>query len=205
LIKENSRSHSTIHSTIHSIYSLITKMSHQTIQDLLDAYPYDTREINLSRMGLYSIPSLERFSHLTHLNISNNKLTVLPELPASLMHLNCSENNITEIFILPKNLVELNCNSNLLLKIHMVPDTLETLECRYNHLRTLPPLNHITQLFCDNNELWHIPKPNILEYISCKNNSENVSEYNERTLVMERINKKLLDVEGTRNDTYIAY
>jgi hypothetical protein len=180
-------------------------MSYQTIQDLLDAYPYDTREINLSHMGLHSIPSLERFSHLTHLNISNNKLAALPELPGCLMHLNCSENNIAEIFILPKNLVSLNCNSNLLLKIHIVPDTLETLDCRYNHLRVLPPLNHITQLFCDNNELWHIPKPNVLEYISCKNNSENVSEYNERTLVMERINKKILDVEGSMCNTHIAY
>jgi hypothetical protein len=180
-------------------------MSYQTIEDILDAYPYYTHEINLSRMGLHSIPSLERFSRLTHLNISNNKLSVLPELPACLLHLNCSENNIAEIFILPKNLVSLNCNSNLLLKIHMVPDTLETLECRNNHLRTLPALKNITQLFCDNNELWHIPKPNVLEYISCKNNSENVSEYNERTLVMERINKNILDVEGNMCDDPIAY
>uniref|UniRef100_A0A6C0JX15 Leucine-rich repeat protein n=1 Tax=viral metagenome TaxID=1070528 RepID=A0A6C0JX15_9ZZZZ len=171
-------------------------MYQQTILDILDNYPYDIREINLSGMGLYSIPSLERFSMLVRLNISNNNLTILPELPPSLMHLNCSENNITEIFILPDGLLSLNCNNNLLVKIHMVPHTLETLECKYNHLRTLPNLKNIKQLFCDHNELWHIPKPNVLEYISCKNNSENVSEYNERTLVMERVNQKILDVEG---------
>ena len=178
---------------------------HQTIQYLVESYPEYTREINLSHMGLYSIPSLKRFIRLTHLNISNNNLTTLPELPDCLMHLNCCENNITEIFVLPKSLVSLNCNNNLIVKIHMVPDTLETLECKYNHLRTLPALNRVTNLFCDDNELWHIPKPNVLEYISCKNNSENISEYTERSLIMERINKRILDVEGNMCENTITY
>ena len=191
--------------TIYNIIVIITSMSYQTIEDLLNAYPYDTREINLSNMGLYVIPSLERFYYLTHLNISNNNLIILPELPKNLMHLNCSENNIGEVFILPMRLVSFNCNSNFITKIHMVPDTLETLECRYNNIRMLPALKNITQLFCDNNNLWHIPKPNVLEYISCKNNSENVSEYNERSLIMERLNKNILDLEGTMYNNTFTY
>jgi Leucine-rich repeat (LRR) protein len=146
-------------------------------------------------MGLYSIPSLERFVLLRELNIGNNYLSVLPEFPSSLKHLNCSDNNIIEVFILPPELETFNCNNNLITKIHMIPDTLDTLECRHNFLRTLPSLKRVANLECDNNELWHIPKPNVLEYISCKNNSENVSEYNERTIIMDRLNKKILDVE----------
>jgi len=170
-------------------------MSQQSIVELLDAYPCDTTEINLSHQKLYFIPSLERFWQLTHLNISYNYLSVIPNLPSSLKHLNCSNNNIVEVFILPENLVSFNCNNNLITKIHMVPPKLDTLECQHNFLRALPELNNIANLFCANNEIWHIPKPNILEYISCKNNSENVSEYNERTLIMQRVNAKILDLE----------
>lgn len=167
----------------------------QIIQDVLDAYSTHITSLDLSKMGLYSIPSLERFILLRELNIGNNYLSVLPELPSSLEYLNCSDNNIVEIFILPTGLKIFNCNNNLITKIHMIPDTLDTLECSHNLLRILPPLKRVTNLECNNNELWHIPKPNCLEYISCKNNSENVSEYNERTIIMDRLNKKILDVE----------
>ena len=183
-----------IRSNSNSIITTRIIMS-QTIQDVLDAYSPHITKLDLSKMGLYSIPSLERFVLLRELNIGNNYLSVLPELPSSLEYLNCSDNNIIELFILPEGLKTLNCNNNRITKIHMVPNTLDTLECRYNFLRTLPALKRVLYLECDNNELWHIPKPNVLEYISCKNNSENVSEYNERTIIMDRLNKKILDVE----------
>jgi E3 ubiquitin-protein ligase SspH2 len=116
----------------------------QTIQDILDSYPPHITKLDLSKMGLYSIPSLERFILLTDLNIGNNYLSVLPELPSSLEYLNCSDNNITELFILPAGLKRLNCNNNRITKIHMIPNTLDILECQYNFLRTLPTLKQVT-------------------------------------------------------------
>jgi Leucine-rich repeat (LRR) protein len=175
----------------------------QAMMNAADSYDYTVSTLNLSRMGLHTIPSLERFTRLTHLDISENQLSALPELPDSLTHLNCSNNNIVEVFILPKNLVSFNCNNNLIVKIHMIPNTLDILECENNLLRRLPLLKNITQLSCSYNELWGIPKPNKLEFISCSHNTENISEYNEKTLIMESKQHKILDVVGS-NETSIS-
>jgi|LauGreDrversion4_1035100.scaffolds.fasta_scaffold00336_10 hypothetical protein len=177
----------------------------QAIMNMIYSYDYTITTLDLSKMELYSIPSLERFTRLTHLDISENKLSALPDLPESLTHLNCSNNNLVEVFILPKNLVSLNCDNNLLIKIHMIPDTLDILKCQNNLLRRLPLLKNITQLFCSHNELWGIPKPNKLEFISCKNNTENISEYNEKTIIMESMNNKILDTTGCDTSITITY
>ena len=176
----------------------------QAMMNTIDSYDYTVTTLNLSKMGLHTIPSLQRFTRLTHLDISENQLSALPELPDSLIHLNCSNNNIVEVFILPKNLVSFNCNNNLIVKLHMIPDTLDILECENNLLRRLPLLKNITQLSCSHNELWSIPKPNKLEYISCSHNTENISEYNEKTLIMERMRATVINVEYSNSIT-ISY
>ena len=180
-------------------------MSQQSIEDLLNTYPYDITELDLSGLGLHYIPSLRRFYKLQKLNISKNNLSDLPMIPDSVLYLDCSENNIREIFSISDNTNEFRCNNNLITNIYNIPNTLNVLQCQNNYLRALPPLLQITQLFCENNELWHIPKPNVLEYISCKNNSENISEYVERSHIMERLNEKILDVEGNKQTATIYY
>jgi Leucine-rich repeat (LRR) protein len=78
------------------------------------------------------LPNLKKYKNLLILNCPNNKLTILPELPNTLIKLYCWFNQLTTLPKLPDTLIRLNCFNNLLTTLPKLPDTLKHINCSYN-------------------------------------------------------------------------
>lgn len=108
----------------------------------IDSYPI--YHINLSNNILKSIPDLP--NTLISLDVRNNKLKILPELPETLESLIVTDNELEYIPKLPKGITTFCCSYN---KLKELPSTshcedLEFVDCRYNKLQFLPRNpNHI--------------------------------------------------------------
>ena len=80
------------------------------IEDL-NNIPEGITELDISRLGLTTLPSLPQ--SLTRLNCSNNELTSLDNLPQSLIKLVCYDNKLTSLDIANCNELEyLSCKDN---------------------------------------------------------------------------------------------
>ena len=102
------------------------------------------------------------FNNNTKLNLSDLKLTELPELPKDIIHLDCDNNNLTELPELPETLESFYCDINNLTMLPELPDTLEHLYCEDNNINELPKLTKgLEILYCFNNNL---PYDNIFGY-----------------------------------------
>jgi hypothetical protein len=120
-------------------------------QEYLDSLPDDVEEINIDFKAVTYIPELTRFTHLTCLNVCNNLLKKLPDLPLSLKILYCPNNYLKELPELPPTLISLFCWNNRLTKLPRLPSTLRKLYCSHNRLTILPELPPFLNQFGFNN------------------------------------------------------
>ena len=129
------------------------------IEEYINSLPLDIEIIDVSNKKLTFIPDLSRFTKLTHLICSGNKLTQLPPLNNELRHLNCSDNLLTKLPQLNKNLKFLTCENNKLTELPSLINTkLTGLKCNSNKLTQLPPLNNeLLHLNCDSNNIKYLP------------------------------------------------
>ena len=126
--------------------------------------------VNIPHLSIANIDGIQHFTSLQVLDCSDNNLTAIPMLPASLKKLLCSENQISSIQMLPFSLVELNCNHNQLTSIPALPNTLDILQCYDNQLSTLPTFPILLKvLHCGGNLFTALPTlPQTLEDLDCK-------------------------------------
>jgi hypothetical protein len=126
--------------------------------------------IEIPHLNIANIEGIEYFTSLQVLDCSDNNLTTIPALPASLKKLSCSENQISSIQMLPFSLVELNCDHNWLTNIPPLPNTLDILKCYDNQLSTLPTFPILLKvLHCGGNLFTTLPPlPQTLEDLDCK-------------------------------------
>ncbi len=112
------------------------------------------------------------FPNLQTLNISNNLLKSLPELPSNLKYLNISNNSITSLNILPNSLDNLILDNNLITSISKLPENLKYLSVKSNKLTSLSELpKKLKSLTLDNNLIASISKlPENLTKFSASNN-----------------------------------
>ena len=135
--------------------------------------PDHTVKINISNMRLTELPDLSRFTQLEELNCNRNNLSVLPPLPNTLKILDCSENSLYKLPTLPDALMCLNCQLNLLTSLPDLPNTLDMLDCSENLLVRLPtlPNDKLNYLKCDFNSLTSLPElPKSLKILICSDN-----------------------------------
>lgn len=96
-----------------------------------------TRSRGVGRNTVQGILDLERFeTNLIELNCSNNRVTLLLNLPYKLKKLSCSSNQIVNLNIalnLTDRLVELDCSDNQLTRLDNLPLTLKKLTCSSNN------------------------------------------------------------------------
>ena len=124
------------------IYNELLKSENQKGYILPDDVK-DTTELDLNNFGLMHIPnSIIKLKKLEFLNLNNNKLTYLPNLPKSLRLLYCDHNKIKGIPA--SNIEELHCSYNNLLYLSNDMPNLEILEC-YGHPSLIIPSD-----ICDN-------------------------------------------------------
>jgi Leucine-rich repeat (LRR) protein len=102
------------------------------------------------------------YRSLIELNCSQNSLTWLPQMPASLEKLDCSINdiiNLDGVLSLAKNLYYLNCGINYLTHLPILPNKLKKLrgDCIKNAIwpEVLPAT--LTYLDCSWNLLENLP------------------------------------------------
>ena len=67
------------------------------INSYLKRFPLNCTNINLSNKKLTNLPNLCRFTKLTVLNCSNNQLQKLTNLPIKLTKLICDNNELVEL------------------------------------------------------------------------------------------------------------
>ena len=157
----------------------------------------DNRSLNLSRLGLTSLPEMP--DQLQELDVSGNQLTSLPEnLPAQLQKLKVSRNRLTSLpKNLPDQLQELDVSSNRLTSLpENLPDQLQKLYVINNQLASLPenlPAS-LQQLHVSKNRLISLPEnlPASLQQLHVSNNR--------LTSLPQRLPPRLtwLDVSGNR-------
>ena len=128
--------------------------------------------LDLSGKGIASLAGIERFTALTELDCSMNRLTALPALPSGLTRLNCSVNQLTSLPALPSGLTELDCYTNQLASLPKLPSGLKQLSCSNNKLVSLPSLpSGMTSLGCSDNRLTSLPAlPSGMGELYCPDN-----------------------------------
>jgi Leucine-rich repeat (LRR) protein len=82
------------------------------INNILDQFADNVTEIDISNKKIVGILDFKRFTKLTKLDCSYNKIRSLDNLPNSLIVLDCSYNQIINLDIIPTSLIELRCYYN---------------------------------------------------------------------------------------------
>ena len=95
-------------------------------------------DMAVSNLGISDLDGIQFFTALQNLTCSNNQLTELPTLPASLIQLSCPYNQLTTLPTLPPDLFLLMCGYNQITSLPELPNELEWFHCEYNLLTTLP-------------------------------------------------------------------
>lgn len=125
---------------------------------LLQCYFQGKSTLNLNNLGLTSLPAVLP-DEITELNLSSNKLSLLPELPKTLQILNANNNKLNDLPFLPARLRELYVDNNNLYYLRRLPDTVEILDIRNNHFCFLPLLhNGLKAIKLRGNPLHLLPK-----------------------------------------------
>ena len=118
---------------------------------------YTVTELDLSNRKLTVLPDLFLYPNLQILHCSNNYLTSLDNLPPTLQELDCFNNQLTSLNNLPSQLQNLDCSHNQLTSLENFPPTLQTLYCHSNQLtslKNLPP--NLQELWCHSNQLTRL-------------------------------------------------
>ena len=112
------------------------------------------------------------FINIKKLNCSDNSLTLLPELPPTLIYLDCHKNILKVLPALPNSLTHLNCRKNILIKLPPLPSSLKELYCGYNEISDLPILPESLQiLYCIYCQISVLPElPSTLSLLFCSIN-----------------------------------
>ena len=105
----------------------------------------------------------------TEMDVSDQKLISLPDLPDSLKELYCFNNKLTKLPELPDTLKILDCVNNKLTSLPELPDTLYYLSCSNNQLTSLPELpDTLNYLHCSNNKFEEPIKKEIIDKFDLK-------------------------------------
>ncbi len=105
---------------------------------IISCYLNHSTSLDLSNLGLSSLPDCLNTLAIRSLNCSHNRLTTLSPLPPSLKILICSHNQLNSLPPLPTSLTNIDCEDNLITALPDLPDSLNILICINNLITTLP-------------------------------------------------------------------
>ena len=139
--------------------------------------------LNVSCNSITDLTGILKFTNLQTLDCSNNNLSTIVPLPASLLYLRCYDQGKNAMCInpqsgtnclmslppLPSNLLQLNASDNCLISLPDLPASLTSLVVDNNQLTSLPKLSgtQLTTLSVNTNNLTSIPPvPSTLQTLS---------------------------------------
>jgi hypothetical protein len=155
---------------------------------LLSTHRANAKTLDLSGKNIKNLNGLQYFDQLANLNLNNNKIKKLENLPPNLTDLSCSGNEIEELKNLPSTLKNLDCSNNKIKTINNLPSNLISLRCSNNLMKNLPVLpSSLESINYFNNPLniKELPKP-YKNNVPCAHPQQNCLPY-------ELVNWKLLD------------
>ena len=142
----------------------------------LPELPASLEQLGLDNNEFTSMPT-NLPEGLKALDVGDNKIPVIDNLPSGLETFNCSSQKITDgdfefTAKLPEGLRSFLCYDCGLEELPELPSTLKTLNCYGNQLTKLPELPaSLTWLVCSENQLTALPElPANLNYLSCSKN-----------------------------------
>ncbi|MES2772395.1 MAG: NEL-type E3 ubiquitin ligase domain-containing protein, partial [Pseudomonadota bacterium] len=145
----------------------------EAVRELKSCIQRKSDVLDLKSLALKSVPPLiGSLTTLEKLNLTNNQLTTVPELPVGLTDLSLSNNQLTSIPELPVGLTDLNLWNNELTTVPELPVGLTHLDLTNNQLTTVPELPAgLTYLDLANTRLTSLPElPAGLTYLSLRKN-----------------------------------
>jgi hypothetical protein len=164
--------------------------------------------LDLSGKEIDNLDGLQHFKQVWYLNVSNNKIKELINLPPNLTNLHCSGNDINELTNLPATLEYLDCSDNKIKTINNLPTNLKTLKCANNVIEILANLpDNLKYLDFSSNLMKYFPiLPLGLESVNYYDNPIEINKLpevfknaipcihpNQNCLPYELINWKLLN------------
>lgn len=123
----------------------------------------------LNNNELEDLNGIEQFVNLEVLDVSNNNLIYINNIPNTLLELTCRFNKINKLPILSK-LKILDCTSNKITRLEYYPN-IEILICQDNEIKNIPEYPFLKKLICRNNKLEIINSYEYLEYLDCSFNN----------------------------------
>ena len=117
------------------------------------------KTLKLPAKEIKNIEGLQYFKQVSYLDISNNKIEELKNLPPNLTRLECSNNLIKKITNLPDNLEFLNFSNNLVKSFPIFPSSLQII----NYFNNPLDINSFPELYKNNIPCDH-PDQNCLPY-----------------------------------------
>ena len=152
-------------------------------------------ELNLSYQKLTVLPPLH--PGLKKLFCHGNQLIALSSpLPSGLERLYCCGNQITALPSLPSGLKRLDCSDNQITSLPSLPSGLKELDCACNQLTVLPSLpSELEDLYCSDNKLTALPLlPSALKGLHCRG-----SQLKYKGMIIEEIRKEQEEEEKKKN------
>ncbi len=115
--------------------------------------------LNLNSMQLQNIDGIQYFKNLKVLEVLENNISSISQLPSTLVKFDCSMNQLNQLPSLPNTLEELSCAMNRLTYLPTLPNSLTILYCNFNEITSLPNLPvSLEFLACGSNKITCLPK-----------------------------------------------
>jgi Leucine-rich repeat (LRR) protein len=176
------------------------------------------KELKLVGYNLMEIPNLSKFTNLETLNLSNNKIKFLLNIPSTVKTLIIKNNKIEKILYISENLKILNISRNLLTELDLINTNIEELICienkissisypyllkklniSHNKLKNLHGLpSTLIMLDCSFNKIKYIDSlPNSLEYFEISCNKLSIIDKNNLSDSLKTLNishNKIIDI-----------
>jgi len=159
----------------------ITRVKNFTDKQDRDTIEYRIQDINnnsldLSHLNLTKLPdlSIEIKNKIQYLFLSENNIEIIDNMTefTELLVLDLCNNKLINLPNMPEKLEELLIKNNHISNIDTLSNLyyLKRLECSDNIISHIPLLNNIEILYCDNNLIIELPNlPKIIK-LSCQNN-----------------------------------
>jgi len=178
-------------------------LCHMELKDIPNI-PKDIKD-NLVHLFLFdnclTSIDLKDFKVLKLLDISNNKISELKNLPESIIELFCPNNELSFIsFKDIPNLERLNCNNNKI-KSFDNHSNLKILHCVDNKISEIPDFNNLTKLYAYNNKISKLPNLQKLDILDIsKNNIHKINNNNISSLICNDLGNIILQNMNNLSD-----
>ncbi|ARF09634.1 hypothetical protein Indivirus_2_13 [Indivirus ILV1] len=162
--------------------------------------------LDLSHLDLLSFPHIPQniISNIKYLFLSENKLSHLPDLSLmeNLVVVDLCNNNLESVPTLPIGIEELLVINNKITNIDTLSQypLLKRLNCSNNMIHTIPIIDSIEILICDNNKIEYISHklPKLIKLMISNNKIKILPNY-DNLRILEIENNALDNINGCKN------